>query len=420
MEKVVSEFIRLLKEKPKSGVKVFFMDYVSLSGLCEDEQAEVFKLWQDTPQLAEEILLEVTNVFARDKNSKLCEEILMKFIALWQDGSTSAGDFLQKYIKKRSLQNSVQLKLVDLWQDGSTSAGDFLLKYNDQCNLCEEVQKKFVDALPNSIAIKVLKKQRSYNKEILFNLLDAWKQYPDEVSIILEDANCMEKMVANEEVMLKLLDFMEEKPKEVKEFMKAYLQSEDLLCAEYSEILLKIIEHMEKGSAQAKELMVLCMQRPKLRDKDLCERIMKLFKANPAEMYDILLAVVKHSRADIVDTELVKLWQEGSQEAYNLLSNAKRIRPAVNTKLIELWQQGVSGAYELLKVQGKELSFDEEDQIKLIELMDKGSEEAYVLLSESFYYPGRRICSNALIKLLPSENPRAKMFIRKKMKQLEE
>ena len=419
MEKVVSEFLRLLKEKPESSVKVFFLDYVSLHGLNEEEQAEVVELWQDRPQLAEEILLKLTNVFARDKNSKLCAATLLKFVEFWKNGSIGAGAFLQKYSERRPLQDSVQLKLVELWQEGSADAGNFLLKYRDQYDLCNEVQQMFVDALPNSIAIKVLKEQSSYSKEILFKLLDAWKQYPDEVSIILEDPSCQKEMLAEEDVMLKLLDFMEERPEAVKKIMQAYMQSDSFLTLDTSKIPLKLLDHMEKGSAQAKELMVLCAQRIYLDDEDLCERTMKLFKANRADIYEVLMEIVKHRHADTVDRELINVWQAGSQAAYILLSNVKRFDLDANAKLIKLWQQDVSGAYTLLKAQGKDLVLGEEDQAKLAELIDKGSEEAYNLLSASVYYPGNRLHPAALIKLLSSENQKAKLLIRKKMKQLE-
>lgn len=416
-KETLKEYIRLLEKKPDVA-EMLLTDLVRCYDLRNEEQMELVKLWSKNPCVAKRLL----STYSEHK--LICDEVLIELVKLLLNGSTSAGNFLQKYDEQKGLRDKVQMFLIDLWQNGSNEAGDFLLKRRKQHDFCADAQVKFVGLFPNSIAIMLMKGQRSYSKKALLKLLDIWMQYPDEVSSILLKENCLEEIFENGDVLLRILEFIETKPNDVKKIMHAYLQYKNLCYTNFMEIQEKVLEYVEKGSENvsflAGEFMVLFAKRVATYGEDLCKKIMELFKENPEKMYDILLSIVQNSHWDTVDAELIAIWQKGEKgsiEAYKLLLAAKDIGKDNNAKLFNLWRKGVSGAYEILKAQDIQLFLNDENQIELANLVEEDSKEAYTLLFNHTYYPGHKLCPEALMILAQSPKPEADTILKRTLRQ---
>ena len=402
MENPVLEYIKLLDRRPDVIAKIL-LEHVKTYKLSDEEQLGIVELWLKNPQLAESLFS------AYCEQNSLGEATLLRLLELWKNGSDSAGCFLQKYGAKWSLGTKVETELV---KSDFFEVESFLLSYSKKHIFCEDAQVALVELIPNSLAIVLLKAQRSYAKSTLLKMLDIWTQYPEVVSGIIFSDKCLESIFEKKDVLLKVLDFIEEKPDEVSKIVLAYQQYNGREYPIFIEIMEKLLNYIEKGSESAKKLFASCSECLSFYG-DICEKIMVIFKEKPADMYSIVSSVVKKDHDDCMDTELIKLWQGGSKEAYNLLMVSYCIDPGDTAKVFALWQQGVPGAYEILKAQDINLLLGNNVQIKLVDLLGKGSEEAYNLLFAHTHYPGHKLCPEALMKLALIETPEADTIIKR-------
>lgn len=408
----VLEYIKLLERRPDVG-EMLLISHARRYDLDAEDQMALVKLWSQSPNVAEKVL--TTYI----EHKLLREETLIELFKLWQNGSASAGNFCQMYSKGRltTISCNVDLYLIDLWQNGSKEAGDFLLNYGKKHTFRSAAQVKFIDLFPNSIAIMLMRSQKAYSKDALLKLLDIWAQFPDEVSGMLLSENGLKSIFTKNEVLFKVMELIEEKPEDAKKIMIAYLQHDNLSYTNYQEVQNKILDYIENGSKKvssvAKELMILFVNRVFSFDKDLCKKVMKLFKADPENMYDILQEMVQHIHSDTIDANLIELWQSGSNEAYKLLLVTKDISKDNLAKIFNLWRQNVPGAYKILNARGTDLFLGDKEQLELVELLGEGSKEAYNLLFAHTYYPGHSLCAEALVKLAKYEQPRADEILKR-------
>lgn len=401
------EYIKLLDRRPDVIAKLL-LDHVKTYSLSDEEQLGIVELWRKNSQLAESLFS------AYCEHYSLCDAALLKLLEFWKNGSDTAGCFLQKYCAQWSLGIKVEKELIK-----SDSAGSFLLAYSKKHDFCEDAQLELVGLLPNSLAIVLLKAQHSYAESTLMKLLDIWAQYPNEVADIIKNKKALQGMFVHKWTLLKLTNLLETMPEDfgVKEILEEYLRYDDIGSACYVEVPLALLDYIEKGpekvSTVAKDLMVLYTKRLPVYDKRFEQKLMKLFKADPAGMYNIVLQVVQRSHSEDIERELVDLWLAGSKEAYNLLS---RESESVASKIFNLWRQGVPEAYELLVAQGNNLFLKDKEQIELAELLGQGSKEAYKLLYAHTHYPGHKLCPEALMKLALCKIPQADEIVKRATK----
>lgn len=406
------EYIKLLDRRPDVIAKLL-LDHVKTYSLSDEEQLGIVELWRKNSQLAESLFS------AYCEHDSLCEATLLKLLEFCRNGSVSAGYFLQKYSAQWSLGIKVEKELI---KSDSFKAGSFLLAYSKKHDFCEDAQLELVGLLPNSLAIVLLKAQRSYAESTLMKLLDIWAQYPNEVADIIKNKKALQGMFVHKWTLLKLTNLLETMPEDfgVKEILEEYLRYDDIGSACYVEVPLALLDYIEKGpekvSAVAKDLMVLYTKRLPVYDKRFEQKLMKLFKADPAGMYNIVLQAVQRSHSEEIEGELADLWLSGSKEAYNLLSTTEWDSKSVASKIFNLWRQGVPEAYELLVAQGNNLFLKDKEQIELAELLGQGSKEAYKLLYAHTHYPGHKLCPEALMKLALCKIPQAGEIVKRATK----
>jgi len=409
MRTPVLEYIKLLDRRPDVIAKLL-LDHVKTYDLRDEEELGIVELWRNNPQLAESLFS------AYCEHESLGDAALLKLLEFWKNGSDTAGCFLQKYSAQWSLGYRVETELI---KGDSLKFGDFLLSYSKRHDFFEDTQVALVELLPNSLAIVLLKAQRSYEESTLLKLLDIWQQYPNEVADIIKNKKALKCMFEDKKVMLKLTNLLETMPEDfgAKEIFEEYLRYDDIGSACYVEVPLALLDYIEKGlekvSAVAKDLMVLYTKRLPVYDKRFEQKLMKLFKADPAVMYNIVLQALQRSHSEYIGKELVDLWQAGSKEAYNLLTATKLDSKSVASKIFNLWRQGVPDAYELLVAQGNNLFLEDKEQIELAELLGQGSKEAYKLLYAHTHYPGHKLCPEALMKLALCKTPHADEIIKR-------